>query len=138
MTTQYKKPVPRPLNPEHTKPFWDAAKRHELVLPRCTKCSRYHFYPREECPYCMTPTLEWVKVSGKGRLYTYNVVYQPQNRAFVSEVPYVYAVIQLEEGVKMVSNIVGRPKEELKVDMPVEAVFEDVTPEWTLVKFKPV
>ncbi len=134
---EYTKPLPRPLNPDLTRPFWEAAKRHELVLPRCTRCGRYHFYPREICPYCFAQRLEWVPVSGRGRVYTYTVIHQPENRAFRDDVPYVHAIVRLEEGVLMLTNIVECPIEEVRVDMPVVAVFDDVTPEWTLVKFKP-
>jgi uncharacterized OB-fold protein len=134
---EYTKPLPRPLNPDLTRPFWEAAKRHELVLPRCTRCGRYHFYPREICPYCFAQQLEWVPVSGRGRIYTYTVIHQPENRAFRDDVPYVHAIVRLEEGVLMLTNIVGCSIAEVRVDMPVVAVFDDVTPEWTLVKFKP-
>jgi hypothetical protein len=85
----------------------------------------------------LSTNLEWVKVSGRGRLHTYTIVHQPANPAFRDDVPYVYAVVQLDEGPRMVSNIVECPLDALKVDMPLEAVFDDVTPEWTLVKFKP-
>jgi uncharacterized OB-fold protein len=135
---EYTKPVPRPLNPELSQPFWEAAQRHHLVLPRCTRCGRYHFYPREVCPYCFSPNLEWVPASGRGRLYTYTVIHQPENRAFQADVPYAHCVVRLDEGVMMMSNVVGcRIPDDLRVDMPLEAVFDDVTAEWTLVKFKP-
>lgn len=141
MTTQageYKKPLPRPMNTELTKPFWDAAKRHELVLPRCRKCSRYHFYPRELCPFCLSQNLEWVPASGRGYLYTYAVVNQPGHPAFAADVPYVYAIVRLVEGVTMPSNVVDyQSLDDLRVDMPLVALFDDATPEWTLVKFKP-
>jgi uncharacterized OB-fold protein len=138
MATAYSKPVPRPLNPEWTKPFWEAAKRHELVIPRCKTCDQLFFYPRSECPRCLSNDIEWMKVSGRGHLHTYTVVYQPANAAFRDDTPYIYAVVQLNEGPRMVSNVVQCEIEAVRVDMPLEAVFDDVTPEWTLVKFKPV
>ncbi len=139
MTTQaeYKKPLPRPSNPPHTKPFWEAAKQHQLVLPRCKKCSRYHFYPREQCPFCFSPDLEWVPASGKGRLYSYTIIRQPINPAFAEDVPYPFAMVQTDEGVRMISNVVGCRVEDLKVDMPLVVEFVDATPDWTLVKWKP-
>jgi uncharacterized protein len=138
MATAYSKPVPRPLNPEWTKPFWEAARRHELVMPRCKTCDQLFFYPRSECPRCLSNDIEWMKVSGRGHLHTYTVVYQPANAAFRDDTPYIYAVVQLNEGPRMVSNVVQCEIEAVRVDMPLEAVFDDVTPEWTLVKFKPV
>lgn len=141
MTTQSQpptKPAPQPLNPELTRPFWEAAKRHELVLPRCLHCSRYHFYPRELCPHCLSSQLDWVQASGRGNLYTYSIIHQPAHPAFAAEVPYVYAIVQLIEGVLMPSNIVEcQIPEGLRINMPLVAVFDDVSPDWTLVKFKP-
>jgi uncharacterized protein len=137
MATEYTKPLPRPLNPELSRPFWDAAKRHELVMPRCRTCDHLFFYPRSECPRCLSTNLGWMKVSGRGRLHTYTVVYQPANAAFRDAAPHIYAVVQLDEGPRMVSNVVQCSVADVQVDMPLEAVFDDVTPEWTLVKFRP-
>jgi uncharacterized protein len=137
MAAEYHKPLPRPLNPELTRPFWEAAKRHELVMPRCKTCDQLFFYPRSECPRCLGSDLEWVPVSGRGRLHSFTTINQPANAAFRDDVPYVYAVVQLLEGPRMISNLVECDVESVSVDMPVEAVFDDVTPEWTLVKFKP-
>jgi uncharacterized protein len=137
MATAYNKPLPRPLSPEVSRPFWEAAKRHELVMPRCTICDHLFFYPRSECPRCLSNHLEWVRVSGRGRLHTYTIVYQPANAAFRDDTPYIYAVVQLDEGPRMVSNVVQCDLDAVKVDMPLEAIFDDVTPECTLVQFKP-
>ena len=137
MAAEYAKPLPRPLSPELSRPFWEAARRHELVMPRCKTCDHLFFYPRSECPHCFATNLEWVKVSGRGRLHSYTIVQQPANPAFRDDVPYVYAVVQLEEGPRIVSNIVQCNPDTLRVDMPLETVFDDVTPEWTLVKFRP-
>jgi uncharacterized OB-fold protein len=137
MASDYSKPLPRPLNPGLTRPFWEAAKRHELVMPRCTTCDHLFFYPRSECPRCFSATLEWVRVSGRGRLHSFTIVYQPANAAFRDSAPYVYAVVQLDEGPRLVSNVVQCDPEAVRVDMPLVAVFDAVTPEWTLVKFKP-
>ena len=134
---QYRKPLPRPLDGELTAPFWEAARRHELIIPRCTRCNFYFWYPRQECPRCLQPGWQWEPAVGKGRLHTFTVVRQPANPAFTDDVPYAYAVIQLDEGPRIVSNMVQCDVEDLKVDMRVEAVFDDVSPEWTLVKFRP-
>ena len=138
MTTEYKKAIPRPEISELTKPFWEAAKRHELVIQRCKSCDSFFFFPRSACPECLSPEVEWVQVSGKGRLHTWTVVRQPAHPGFKDDVPYIYAMIQLDEGPRMISNLVECSLEDAKVDMPVTAVFDDITPEWTLVKFKPV
>jgi uncharacterized OB-fold protein len=76
-------------------------------------------------------------VSGRGRLHSFTIVYQPANAAFREDAPHVYAVVQLDEGPRLVSNVVQCDPEAVSVDMPLVAVFDEVTPEWTLVKFKP-
>jgi len=137
MDTNYRKLLPRPLSPEVTRPFWEAARRHELVMPRCMTCDHLFFYPRSECPRCLSNRLEWMRASGRGRLHTYTIVYQPANAAFRDDTPHIYAVVQLDEGPRMVSNVVQCDVDAVSVDMPLEAIFDDVTPEWTLVKFRP-
>jgi uncharacterized OB-fold protein len=137
MTQTYAKPLPAPHNAALTTPFWEATKRHELVMPRCKTCSNLFFYPRELCPHCLCADLEWVPVSGKGRVYSFTVVHQPAHPSFLEDVPHVFAIIQLDEGVRLTSNIVGCSINDVHVDMRVSATFDDVTPEVTLVKFKP-
>ncbi len=137
-TTEYKKPIPVAALPGLTKPFWDAAKRHELVLPRCKKCSRWHFYPREQCPFCLSADIEYAPASGKGRVWSFTTIFQPVIPAFRDEAPYNYVIIELNEGVHMIGNVIGwegDPKE-LPIDALVEAYYDDVTPECTIVKWK--
>jgi len=136
MTTQsYGLPVPEPN--ALTQPFWDAARRHELVVQRCRPGSHLFFYPREYCPVCLSGELEWVAVSGRGRLYSHTVVNQPGDPRFQSRIPYVYAVVQLDEGPRMVSNLVDCAPEDARVDMCVAVTFDDVTPQISLPKFRP-
>jgi uncharacterized protein len=130
--SEYLKPLPQPT--KVTKPFWDAAKRHELMLQRCDECHKFIYYPRARCPHCFSDRLQWRSCSGKGKLYSFTVVRRPSTRLFAE--PYVLAIVELEEGPRMTSNVVAAP-ETLKVDMPVTVFFDDVTPERTLVKFKP-
>jgi uncharacterized OB-fold protein len=136
---EYTKPLPRPEDPALTKPFWEATKRGELIVPRCRPCSRYFWPPRQACPQCLTEQWDWTPVSGRARLYSYTVVRQPQHAAFEPETPYAYAIVELEEGgVRMISNVVGCTiPDDLAVDMPLVVTFEEATPEWTLFKFRP-
>ncbi len=138
MTTPYAKPLPVPMNEKLSRPFWDAAKRHELALPRCKTCSGIFFYPREQCPNCFSDDLDWTRVSGLGRLYSFTIVHQSAHPAFQPDTPHIYAIIQLNEGPKIPSNLVGCEIEDARIDMAVEAVFDDVSEEYTLVKFRPV
>ena len=137
--TEYKKPLPTPSSV--SQPFWDAAKEHRLVFQRCRLCGTNVFYPRDICPgpTCFgVGTLDWVESSGKGSVYSYTVLYQPAHPSFADDVPYALAIIEMDEGWRMDSNVINIDPETIQVGMPVEVVWEDVTPEFTLPKFKPV
>ncbi len=132
----YAGPLPTPT-PE-TRPFWEAAKRHELVLPRCRQCGPFFFYPRATCPRCLSSDLEWQVVSGRGTLHTFTIVHRgPRNFPLPS--PYVMAIVELDEGPRMMTNLVGvtPDPETLEIGMPVEVTWADVTPEVTLPHFRP-
>ncbi len=131
----YEKPLPQPT--AASLEFWRGAKDHTLLIQRCQSCGEHVFYPREVCPQCLSSALEWVKASGRGTVYSFTVVRQAAHPGFRGDVPYVLAIIELEEGPRMTSNLVDCKIDDVKVDMPVTAVFDDVTPEATLVKFKP-
>jgi len=129
----YERPLPKPT--PTSRPFWDAAKRHELQLQRCGGCRAFIYYPRDRCPHCLSDQLEWQPVSGKGTVYSYTTVRRASTRSF-SDKPYVLAIVELDEGVRITTNIEA-PSESVKIGMPVTVFFDDVTPERTLVKFKP-
>jgi uncharacterized protein len=135
VTTTRQKQIPQPT-PE-TAPYWEGCKAHELRIQFCTACGQYYFYPRRYCPNCLSDKVEWRKVSGKGTLHTYVIAARP---APGFEPPYVIAVVQLDEGPRLMSNIVNvEPKpENLPADLPVEVVFEDMTDEISLPQFQPV
>ncbi len=108
-----------------TAPYWEAANRGELQIQRCHACSRYYFYPRSVCPHCGSTDVTWVTVSGRGHLHTYVISHRPAP-GFEEEAPYAIAVVELEEGPRMMANIVGVPNtpEELVLEMPLEVRFE--------------
>jgi uncharacterized OB-fold protein len=133
---KYEKPLPE-FRPE-TQPYWDACKRHELVLPKCKTCGRFFFYPRALCPNCMSQDLEWVKASGKAKVWTFAIHHMGPSKAYKGEPPYPVAMIETQEGVMMMTNIVDCKPEDVRIGMEVEVVFDDVTSEVTLPKFKPV
>ena len=87
-------------------PFWQGCKDGRLMLPRCRDCGRYHFYPRPFCPHCDGRNLEWHAASGTGTIYSFAVVAQPLEKAFADRVPYIIAIVELPEGVRMLSHIV--------------------------------
>lgn len=134
--SDYSGPVPTPT-PE-TRPFWEAARRHELCLQHCGSCGGYVFYPRVACPHCLAGNLEWRWVSGKGTLETFTVVHRGQ-KGFPLGAPYVIAIVRLAEGPRLMSNLIGIAPDPAKITigMPLEVVFEDVTAEVTLPRFRP-
>ena len=134
--TEYRKPLPIPTS--WSRPFWEACKRHELLIQQCENCGAKIFYPKLFCPQCLSSDLRWIQASGKGKVYTFTTVYGYQPKDFVQDVPYVVAVIRLEEGVQMMANIVGCSPEEINCGTDVEVVFEDVTEDISLPRFKPV
>ena len=95
------------------------------------------FYPREACSECLAADLIWIPASGKGRLYSYTIAQAPTHPAFAADVPYVIAIIELEEGPHITTNLVGCQPDQVTIGMPVVASFEDVNAETTLVKFRP-
>jgi len=131
--SDYIKPLPR--QSPTSRPYWDAARRHELQLQHCGGCSRYIYYPRPRCPHCMSDNLKWEAVSGRGKLYSYTIVRRASTRSF-ADGAYVLAIVELDEGPRMTTNLIA-PQEQLKIGMPVAVYFDDVTAEHTLVKFKP-
>lgn len=135
--TEYTKPLPT-VSPE-SQVFWDRCREHQLWLKHCDECDRTHFYPRDICPHCGARTSTWRQASGRAALYTFSVVYRAAMPAFRDDVPFVTAIVELEEGPRMATNLVGiepDPKV-IKVGMPLVVTFDDVTPEVTLPKFRP-
>jgi len=131
----YAKPLPKPS--ELTRPFWDGLREGELRLQKCADCGEFVFYPRPECNYCMSARLEWTAVSGRGTVYTFTIVRRANIPAFQADVPYVFAIVELDEGPRLATNIVGCEPRAVRVDMPVKAAYDDVTEEISLLKFEP-
>lgn len=94
-----------------------------LCLQYCNSCRKFIFYPRSVCPHCLQSELKWREVCGHGRIYSYTVVYISALPGFKDEIPYIYALVELAEGVRMPSNLIGCPLDEVRVGMPVELTF---------------
>jgi uncharacterized OB-fold protein len=133
---KYQKPLPR--GEEYNGEFYQFCKRHELRFQRCLACKAWRHMPRECCAACGSLDWTWESSSGKGRVFSWTVVHRALQPAFAEDVPYVVAIIELEEGVRMVSHVVGLAAGELRLDLSVEVAFDDVTPEVTLPTFRPV
>ena len=119
------------------KAFWDAARRHELVAYKCLNCGAL-YSQAIDCTSCDSPRMEWVKVSGKGQVFTFCVYQQAFHPAWQNDIPYNVAYVKLDEGPLLMTNIVGCAGKDIYIGMPVAVVFEDITEEVTLPKFKPV
>jgi uncharacterized OB-fold protein len=130
------KPLPKPT-PE-TQPFWDGARDGRLLIMHCNACARDYFYPRPYCPFCFSQDTSWKQASGKAKLHTYMIIHRAAP-GFEGEAPYVVGVVQLDEGPRMMTNIVGiEPNPaNLTVDMPLEVSFDKANDEITLPKFRP-
>ncbi len=114
---------------EPARPFWDAAARGELSIPRCDACGRYVWYPKPECPTCGGDGLTWTAVSGRGHLFSWSVVRQAFLPQFAGLVPYVPALVALEEdpAVRVVTRMVDCEPDDLQIDMPVSVVFRELS-----------
>lgn len=132
----YNKPIPEA--DEVSRPFFEGAKQHRLMIQKCRTCGNYLPPARQRCYICLNTDIEWVEASGKGKVYSYALMYQKYHPGFEPEIPYNIAIVQLEEGVKLPTNIVGVSNDAIRVEMPVEVTFDDITEEVSLPKFKPV
>lgn len=131
----YTKPLPEPG--PISQPYWDAAREGRLHIQRSKKTGKYVFYPRAVSPYGPNDDLEWVDVSGRGTVYSYTVARRPTAPQWANEGPLIIAIVQLAEGPHMTANILDCAPEDVTIGMPVVATFVAVTPEVTLVQFRP-
>jgi uncharacterized OB-fold protein len=133
-------PAPRfdlPTPDENTQAYWDGTREGKLLIKRCADCGRAHFYPRPFCPHCWSENVTWEQASGRGTLYTYSVVHVNDLPPFPERVPYVAAIVDLEEGPRVMTNIVDADFDALQVGMPVEVTFREETEAVTLALFRP-
>ncbi|MCY4130253.1 MAG: Zn-ribbon domain-containing OB-fold protein [Gammaproteobacteria bacterium] len=128
------KPYPAPT--QETEPFWQGLRNEQVLLQRCDDCGKWIFYPRSNCPSCLSTKLTWHQVSGEGTLYTFTVTRQATAPHFVDEVPQLIAMIDLNEGVRLTSTLVARESDDLKVGAKVVPVFDHVNDEVTLLRYR--
>ena len=137
MTQGYNKPIPVPQ--QESDFYWEKAKEEELWLRYCNDTGQAYFYPRDISPYCFSRNTSWIKASGKATLFTYGIVHRAPHPGFAGDVPFVTAIVELEEGPKMATNIVmdDPTPEKLQIGMALEVTFEHITDTIALPKFKP-
>ena len=136
--TMRSRPRPLPFVTEESRPFWDGCREGKLMLQYCDACQRHQFYPRLYCMHCGSQEVRWVEASGRGVIYSYTIIRQNKAPDFVNEVPYNVAIIQLEEGPRMMSNVIAIDPAELRVDLPVTVVFDPVSDTISLPRFRPL
>jgi hypothetical protein len=133
--TDYAKPLP--ILSDDNRPFWQATKKNELRMQQCLDCQHIRYPINHVCPKCLSEKAEWKQLSGRGEVFSYIVFHQVYHPGFAKDVPYNVAMIQLEEGPRMISNVVGVPVDQVKVGDKVEAVFDPVTEDITVPRFSP-
>lgn len=116
--------LPLPVVTPETAPYWDGARDGKLLLQRCGGCRVVRFYPRRTCPACWSEDAEWIEASGRGRVASFTIIHRPPAPAFAERVPYVVALVDLEEGPRMMANIVGDRPLHVAIDEAVDVTFE--------------
>lgn len=120
-----------------TEPYWTAAAQHRFQMPRCDDCGKFHFYPRALCPHCSSPRLTWAACSGRGTVYSYTIVHRAPSPALADKVPYAVAIVEVEEGPHLMTNIMNVKPEDVRIGMPVRVDYDDLAPETALPVFVP-
>ncbi len=133
MITHRPLPSPNPL----TAPYWQAAHQGELKLPHCEACAKFHFYPRAVCPHCGSTQLTWQAVSGAGEVYSFTVVHRAPSKGFEELLPYVVAVVALDEGPHLMTRLTHVSPEAVHIGLRVTVAFEKQDDETTLPVFRP-
>ena len=134
MTRQ--QPLPQPTLDNHE--FYEAAQRGELRFQRCADCGTWRHYPRPVCPECLSTRLSWERASGRGTIYTWTIVHGPTLPAFQDDLPYNVCIVELDEGPRIYTTVIGLDNDDIKAGMDVNVVWDDVTDEITLPKFTPI
>ena len=127
----------KPTRAPEAEPYWQGCREGRLVLPWCRDCGKPHFYPRPFCPHCEGRRLDWRPASGRATLYAHATVHQPLERPFKERVPYTIGIVELEEGVRMLTQVVGVAPDRVRTDMALQVTFDPLIGEVPVPIFKP-
>lgn len=119
-----------------TEKFWDGCRSHQLLIQQCDECGYYQFYPRIMCSKCSSRKVQWIQASGRGTVKSFTIIHRAISPAYQKEVPYVLALIQLDEGPTMMSNIIQCNPNDVAIGMKVEVSFEDWSSDITVPQFR--
>jgi uncharacterized OB-fold protein len=128
--------IPLPQPTQLSQPHWDGCREGSLKVQQCRQCDTCVFIPQPRCTHCQSADLIWIDCTGRGKIYSYTIVHRAPRPQF--ETPYVVAIIELDEGWHMLSNVIDCAVEDVEVDMPVRVEFRKMTDEITLPYFVPV
>jgi len=128
---------PLPGSTPRMRPFWAAAGQERLTIQRCSQCGKKHFPPVAICSGCLRDTLDWIDASGHGTVFSFVVMHHVYHPYFADKVPYVVASVKLEEGPRIISNVIGCDASDVEIGMGVEVTFERAEPEFALPMFRP-
>lgn len=140
MTNASQLKKPSPVKQPWTEEFWKGTKQHKFLIQHCDDCGKNIFYPRKVCPECRSSNLSWIESKGKGTLFSYTITHYGVEQRFASELPYVLCMVDMDEGIRVFSRIVNCRHEDIKCDISVEVVFEEIDgdPEpFTIFYFQP-
>jgi uncharacterized OB-fold protein len=132
---QIEKPLPMPT--EDSLPYWEGTRQSELRAQRCNACGHLRWPPATHCPRCLSPDHEWMKLSGRGKVFSWIIVHKSQHPAFWGD-PFNVAIVELDEGPRLHCNLVDVEPARIAIGLPVEVVFEKQNDEITLPKFRPL
>ena len=131
---EHVRPFPKPNS--DTRPFWNGCRQHQLRFQKCKDCSHVRWPPSVICPMCYSDHTGWIVASGKGKIFSFVIYHQAFHSAFESDLPYVVAIVELEEGPRLLTNIIGCSHDALRCDIPVKVTWEDITEDFSLPKFQ--
>lgn len=120
-----------------TEIYWEGCRNHSLLIQKCSDCGQYQFYPRIMCTKCMSREVKWLQATGRGKVASYTIIHRAISKAYQEEVPYVVALVELEEGPTMMSNIIQCEPKDVVIGMEVEVIFEDWSEKVSIPKFQP-
>jgi len=126
-----------PIPDDESRAYWEGCHNHKLVLPKCTRCQTVIFYPRAICPECMCEEMEWISLTGKGSIYSFTIVSRGPTADFEGKVPYSLALVELDEGPRMMTNIINIDPSKISIGMRVRCTFEDISEQISLPQFEP-
>jgi uncharacterized OB-fold protein len=128
------KPIPA-ITPD-LREFFEGARAGRLMVQKCDSCGQLRFPAHDLCSKCNSTASRWVPVSGRGEVFSFNIMHQVYHPGFAGEVPYAVVVVELEEGCKFISNLLGVKPHDIRCGMPVEVVFEKLSDEVSIPKFR--